>query len=444
MSGTTRRWPRHRRLPAEHVDAEDPLFILYTSGSTGKRRARCTHGRLPALCRHDPQVHLRLHDGEVFWCTADVGWVTGHTYIVYGPLANGAISVMFEASRPIRRVALLAGLRQAQGQHLLHGADRDPLAYAPGDDPVTKCDLSSLRLLGSVGEPINPEAWSGITAWSARTAAPSSTPGGRPRRRPPHHPVARATALKPGSATLPFFGVVPAIVDASTGHVLEGECEGALVITRPWPAQMRTVFGDHKRFKDTYFTQYPGNYFTATARAATRTATTGSPAESTTCSTCPAPHRHGRDRVALVLHDKWRRPPSSATRTTSRPGIYAYVTPMAGIEPSDELKKELVALVRKEIGRSPPWTSSSGRPACEDPLRQDHAPHPAQDRRERDRRPGGHLDAGRSDGGRRPGPHRANNNQQQHRCTATSHARHPPGVFLPAVAGRRSFALPRA
>ena len=341
--------------PPEHVDAEDPLFILYTSGSTGKPKgALHTTGGYLLFAAMTHKYTFDYHDGEVFWCTADVGWVTGHTYIVYGPLANGAISVMFEG---IPTYPDASRFWQVCDKHKVNIFYTAPTAIRSlmrlGDDPVTKCDLSSLRLLGSVGEPINPEAWEWYhrvvgkdrcpivdTWWQTETGGHLITP------------LPGATALKPGSATLPFFGVVPAIVDASTGHVLEGECEGALVITRPWPAQMRTVFGDHKRFKDTYFTQYPGNYFTGDGARRDKDGyywITGRIDDVLNVSG----HRIGTAEIesALVLHDK-----VAEAAVVGYPhdikgqGIYAYVTPMAGIEPSDELKKELVALVRKEIG----------------------------------------------------------------------------------------------
>jgi len=339
----------------EQVDAEDPLFILYTSGSTGKPKGVLhTTGGYLLYAAMTHKYTFDYHDGEIFWCTADVGWVTGHTYIVYGPLANGAISVMFEG---IPTYPDASRFWQVCDKHKVNIFYTAPTAIRSlmrlGDDPVNKCDLSSLRLLGSVGEPINPEAWEWYhrvvgkdrcpivdTWWQTETGGHLITP------------LPGATALKPGSATLPFFGVVPAIVDASTGHVLEGECEGALVITRPWPAQMRSVYGDHKRFKDTYFTQYPGTYFTGDGARRDKDGyywITGRIDDVLNVSG----HRIGTAEIesALVLHDK-----VAEAAVVGYPhdikgqGIYAYVTPMAGVEPTDELKKELVSLVRKEIG----------------------------------------------------------------------------------------------
>jgi acetyl-CoA synthetase len=341
--------------PPEAMDAEDPLFILYTSGSTGKPKGvlHTTGGYLVfAAMTHEYTFDYR--EGEVYWCTADVGWVTGHTYIVYGPLTNGAITLMFEG---VPNYPDVSRFWQVVDKHQVAIFYTAPTAIRAlmraGEDPVKNTSRRSLRILGTVGEPINPEAWEWYyrvvgdarcpivdTWWQTETGGHLITP------------LPGATRLKPGSAARPFFGVVPAIVDATDGHVLEGECEGALVITRPWPGQMRTVFGDHQRFVDTYFKQYPGYYFSGDG--ARRDADgyywiTGRIDDVLNVSG----HRLGTAEVesALVLH-----PQVAEAAVVGYPhdikgqGIYAYVTPMAGTEPSDSLKEDLVQLVRDEIG----------------------------------------------------------------------------------------------
>ncbi|QGU31995.1 acetate--CoA ligase [Thermochromatium tepidum] len=339
----------------EEMDAEDPLFILYTSGSTGKPKgALHTTGGYLVYAAMTHQYVFDYQEGEVYWCTADVGWVTGHTYIVYGPLANGATTLMFEG---IPNYPDMSRFWNVVDKHRVSIFYTAPTAIRSlmraGDEPVKKTSRKSLRILGSVGEPINPEAWEWYyrvvgegrcpivdTWWQTETGGHLITP------------LPGATPLKPGSATLPFFGVVPALVDASTGVLIEGEGEGALVITQPWPAQMRTVFGDHQRYVDTYFRQYPGYYFTGDG--ARRDADgyywiTGRIDDVLNVSG----HRLGTAEIesALVLH-----PHVAEAAVVGYPhdikgqGIYAFVTPMAGVEPTDELKKELVALVRGEIG----------------------------------------------------------------------------------------------
>ena len=341
--------------PPEQMDAEDPLFILYTSGSTGKPKGvlHSTGGYLVyAAMTH--KLTFDYQDGEVYWCTADVGWVTGHTYIVYGPLANGAISVMFEG---IPNYPDMSRFWEVVDKHNVAIFYTAPTAIRSlmraGEEPVKKTSRKSLRILGSVGEPINPEAWEWYhrvvgdercpivdTWWQTETGGHLITP------------LPGATALKPGSATRPFFGVVPALVDPASGVLIEGAGEGALVISQPWPAMMRTVYGDHQRFIDTYFKQYPGYYFTGDG--ARRDADgyywiTGRIDDVLNVSG----HRLGTAEIesALVLH-----PHVAEAAVVGYPhdikgqGIYAYVTPMAGVEPTDELKKELVAMVRGEIG----------------------------------------------------------------------------------------------
>jgi len=341
--------------PPEEMDAEDPLFILYTSGSTGKPKGVLhTTGGYLVFAAITHKYVFDYQEGEIYWCTADVGWVTGHTYIVYGPLANGAISLMFEG---IPNYPDVSRFWQVVDKHQVNIFYTAPTAIRAlmraGEEPVKKTSRKSLRILGSVGEPINPEAWEWYhrvvgdercpivdTWWQTETGGHLITP------------LPGAIPLKPGSASRPFFGVVPAIVDASDGRVLEGACEGALVITRPWPAQMRSVYGDHQRFVDTYFKQYPGYYFTGDGARRDEDGyywITGRIDDVLNVSG----HRLGTAEIesALVLH-----PHVAEAAVVGYPhdikgqGIYAYVTPMAGVEPTDELKKELVALVRGEIG----------------------------------------------------------------------------------------------
>ncbi|MEI6412945.1 MAG: acetate--CoA ligase [Pseudomonadota bacterium] len=339
----------------EPMDAEDPLFILYTSGSTGKPKGVLhTTGGYLVFAAMTHYYSFDYHEGEIYWCTADVGWVTGHTYIVYGPLANGATSLMFEG---LPTYPDSSRFWQVCDKHQVNIFYTAPTAIRAlmrlGDEPVKRCDLSSLRLLGTVGEPINPEAWEWYyhvvghgrcpiidTWWQTETGGHLITP------------LPGATALKPGSATLPFFGVAPAIVDVGTGKVLPGECSGALVISRPWPGMMRTLYGDHPRFQATYFSQYPGFYFTGDGARRDRDGyywITGRIDDVLNVSG----HRIGTAEIesALVLH-----PQVAEAAVVGYPhdikgqGIYAYVTPMADVRPDDALKKALVQLVRKEIG----------------------------------------------------------------------------------------------
>ncbi len=340
--------------PPEEMDAEDPLFILYTSGSTGKPKGvlHTTGGYLVFAAMTHKYV-FDYHDGDIYWCTADVGWVTGHTYIVYGPFANGAISLMFEGVPNYPDASRFWDVCDKHKVEIFYTAPTAIRALMrAGDEPVTKTSRASLRLLGTVGEPINPEAWEWYyrvvgeercpivdTWWQTETGGHMITP------------LPGAIDLKPGSASKPFFGVAPEIVDAE-GNVLEGACEGNLVISRPWPAMMRTVYGDHQRFIDTYFTTYPGNYFTGDG--CRRDADgyywiTGRVDDVLNVSG----HRLGTAEIesALVLHEQ-----VAEAAVVGYPhdikgqGIYAYVTLMAGVDPSDDLKKKLVKLVRDEIG----------------------------------------------------------------------------------------------
>jgi acetyl-CoA synthetase len=340
--------------PPEPMGAEDPLFILYTSGSTGKPKGvlHSSGGYLLwASMTHD--IVFDYRPGEVYWCAADIGWVTGHSYIVYGPLANGATTLMFEGvpNWPnASRIWEVVDRHQVTTLYLAPTALR--ALMKEGDEPVTRTSRASLRLLGSVGEPINPEAWRWYhdvigggrcpivdTWWQTETGGHLITP------------LPGATDLKPGSASKPFFGIDPQIVD-SEGHVLEGAAEGNLVIARSWPGQMRTVWGDHDRFFQTYFSTFKGKYFTGDGARRGEDGyywITGRVDDVINVSG----HRMGTAEVesALVLHPK-----VAEAAVVGRPhdvkgqGIYAYVTLNAGEEPSDALRKELILWVRHEIG----------------------------------------------------------------------------------------------
>ncbi len=346
--------------PAE-MSAEDPLFILYTSGSTGKPKGVLhTSGGYIVYASMTHQYVFDYKPGEIYWCTADVGWVTGHSYIVYGPLANGATTLMFEG---VPNYPDSSRFWQVCDKHNVSIFYTAPTAIRAlmreGEGPVKAASRKSLRLLGSVGEPINPEAWLWYhnvvgdgrcpivdTWWQTETGGILITP------------LPGATALKPGSATLPFFGVKPVMVDAE-GNQLEGACEGNLCIAESWPGQMRTVYGDHQRFVETYFSTYPGKYFTGDG--ARRDADgyywiTGRVDDVINVSG----HRMGTAEVesALVAHPKVAESAVvGAPHDIKGQGIYAYVTLNLGEEPSDALKKELVQWVRKEIGpiASPDW-----------------------------------------------------------------------------------------
>ncbi|MCZ6859394.1 MAG: acetate--CoA ligase, partial [Alphaproteobacteria bacterium] len=340
--------------PAEVMDAEDPLFILYTSGSTGKPKGVMhTTGGYMVYTSLTHQYVFDYHDGDVFWCTADVGWVTGHSYIVYGPLANGAVTLMFEG---VPNYPDASRFWQVCDKHKVNIFYTAPTAIRAlmreGDGPVTKTDRGSLRLLGTVGEPINPEAWEWYfqvigekrcpivdTWWQTETGGIMITP------------LPGATKLKPGSATRPFFGVKPMLVDAD-GKTIEGAGSGNLCLTDAWPGMMRSLYRDHDRFVETYFSTYKGKYFTGDGCRRDEDGyywITGRVDDVINVSG----HRMGTAEVesALVAHDK-----VAEAAVVGYPheikgqGIYAYVTLNANEVPSDELRGDLVKWVRKEIG----------------------------------------------------------------------------------------------
>ena len=341
--------------PPEEVAAEDPLFILYTSGSTGRPKGVVhTTGGYMVFAAITHQLTFDYREREVYWCTADVGWVTGHTYIVYGPLANGAVTLMFEGVPTYPDAGRFWAVCE---RHKVASFYTAPTAIralmGKGSDFVTAYDLSSLRILGTVGEPINPEAWRWYyeivgekrcpvvdTWWQTETGGHMITP------------LPGATPAKPGSATTPFFGVKPAVLEPETGKVLEGKAEGVLVITDSWPGQMRTVWGDHERFMDTYFQQYPGNYFSGDGCRRDEDGyywITGRVDDVLNVSG----HRMGTAEIesALVAHQA-----VSEAAVVGYPhdvkgqGIYCYVTLMSDREPSDDLRQELSNWVRSEIG----------------------------------------------------------------------------------------------
>jgi acetyl-CoA synthetase len=340
--------------PPEAMNAEDPLFILYTSGSTGKPKGVLhTTGGYMVFVSMTHQYVFDYHDGEVYWCTADVGWVTGHSYIVYGPMANGAITLMFEG---VPNYPDFSRFWQVVDKHKVNIFYTAPTAIRAlmreGEGPVKKTSRKSLRLLGSVGEPINPEAW----LWYHRVVGDERSPivdtwwqtetGGILIT-----PLPGAIPTKPGSATKPFFGVKPVIVDNDGNH-LEGACEGNLCIADSWPGQMRTVFGDHKRFIETYFSTFKGKYFTGDGCRRDEDGyywITGRVDDVINVSG----HRLGTAEVesALVAHAK-----VAEAAVVGYPhdikgqGIYAYVTLNASETPSEDLRKELVGWVRKQIG----------------------------------------------------------------------------------------------
>ena len=340
--------------PAEEMDAEDPLFILYTSGSTGKPKGvmHTTAGYL-VYTSLTHQYVFDYHDGDIYWCTADIGWVTGHSYILYGPLANGATTLMFEGVPNYPDFGRFWDICDKHKVNIFYTAPTAIRAIAKeGDELVNKRDLSSLRLLGTVGEPINPEAWLWYhrvvghekcpivdTWWQTETGGIMITP------------LPGATRTKPGSATRPFFGIQPLLVDAE-GNELEGAAEGNLCIKHSWPGQMRTVYGDHERFIQTYFSTYKGLYFTGDGCRRDEDGyywITGRVDDVLMISG----HRMGTAELesAVVLHKSVAEAAIVGfPHEIKGQGIYAYVTLNSGVEPTDDLKKELVQMVRKEIG----------------------------------------------------------------------------------------------
>ncbi|MFM5866877.1 acetate--CoA ligase [Aeromonas caviae] len=340
--------------PPEAMGAEDPLFVLYTSGSTGKPKGvlHTTGGYLVYAALTFKYV-FDYHEEDIYWCTADVGWVTGHSYLVYGPLANGATTVMFEG---VPNYPATNRMSQVVDKHQVTILYTAPTAIralmAKGKEAVEGTSRTSLRIMGSVGEPINPEAWE----WYYRTIGDERCPivdtwwqtetGGILIT-----PLPGVTALKPGSATRPFFGVQPALVD-NLGEPLEGTTEGNLVITDSWPGQMRTVFGDHERFEQTYFSTFPGRYFTGDGARRDEDGyywITGRVDDVLNVSG----HRMGTAEIesALVAHPKIAEAAVvGVPHEIKGQGIYAYVTLIAGEEPSRELHKEVKEWVRKEIG----------------------------------------------------------------------------------------------
>ena len=393
--------------PAEPMGAEDPLFILYTSGSTGKPKGvlHTSGGYLlyAALTHH---YVFDYHEGDVYWCTADVGWVTGHSYILYGPLANGATTLMFEG---VPNYPSSSRFWEVIDKHKVNIFYTAPTAIRAlmreGDGPVKKTSRASLRLLGSVGEPINPEAW----LWYHRVVGDGRCPivdtwwqtetGGILIS-----PLPGATDLKPGSATKPLFGIVPEIVDGD-GEVLEGATTGNLCIAQSWPGQMRTVYGDHQRFIDTYFRTYPGKYFTGDGCRSDQDGyywITGRVDDVINVSG----HRLGTAELESALVGNAKVAEAAVVgypHDIKGQGIYAYVTLEAGHHPHRRPGggTETVCGPGDRPHRQAGCDPVRPRPA-QDPIRQDHAPHPQKDRRRRHPVPGRYLNPRRPNRGRRP------------------------------------------
>ena len=397
--------------PAEAMGAEDPLFILYTSGSTGKPKGvlHTTGGYLTFVAMTHRYI-FDYHDGDIYWCTADIGWITGHSYIVYGPLANGATTLMFEGVPNYPDTSRFWQVCDKHGVNIFYTAPTAIRALMrEGDEPVKRTSRASIRLLGTVGEPINPEAWEWYfnvvgdrrcpivdTWWQTETGGILITP------------LPGATDLKPGSATRPFFGVQPTIVDAE-GNELDGACEGNLCIRDAWPGMMRSLYGDHDRFVQTYFSTYAGLYFTGDGARRDEDGYYWITGASTTSSTFPATgSAPPRSRARWSPITTSPRPPWSAIRTTSRARAS---TPMH----ADRRRRNDRGTARRigQMGAQGDRPDRDARPdpmgarPAQDALGQDHAPHLAQDRGRRIRPARRHLDAGRPLGRRRPGrqPH---------------------------------------
>jgi len=336
------------------MNAEDPLFILYTSGSTGKPKGVLhTTGGYLVYASFTHKYSFDYHDGDVYWCTADAGWVTGHSYSVYGPLTNGATTLLFEG---VPNYPDFSRFWQVCDKHQVNIFYTAPTAIRAlmkeGDTFVNNCDLSSLRILGTVGEPINPEAWNWYASVVGKNRCPvidtwwQTETGGHLIS-----PIPGITKLKPGSAAHPYFGIEAAIVD-DNGKILEGECEGKLCLLDSWPGQMRTVYGDHKRFKETYFSQFKGKYFTGDGCKRDKDGYYWITGRVDDCINVSG-HLLGTAEIesAFVEHEL-----VSEAAVVGYPhdikgqGIYAYVTTNTGVEVSDELKKELTLLIRKKIG----------------------------------------------------------------------------------------------
>jgi len=340
--------------PPEHMDAEDPLYILYTSGSTGKPKGTLhTTGGYLVYCAFSHEVIFDYHEGDVYWCTADIGWVTGHSYIVYGPLANGATTIIYEG---IPNYPDWSRFWNVVDKHKVNIFYTAPTAIRAimrqGEEPVKKTSRKSIRVLGTVGEPINPEVWLWYfnvvgdgrcpivdTWWQTETGGILITP------------LPGAIPLKPGSATVPFFGVTPAIISAE-GAMMDGPGSGSLVIKDPWPGMLRTVYGDHERFKQTYFTTYPGLYFTGDGARRDEDGyywITGRVDDVINVSG----HRIGTAEVESALVSNTAVAEAAVVgfpHEIKGQGIYAYVTLKAGVEATDKLRDDLVKWVRKEIG----------------------------------------------------------------------------------------------
>ena len=338
----------------ESMNAEDPLFILYTSGSTGKPKGVLhTTGGYLVYASFTHKYSFDYHQGDVYWCTADAGWVTGHSYSVYGPLANGAKTLLFEG---VPNYPDFSRFWQVCDKHQVNIFYTAPTAIRAlmreGDDFVKKCDLSSLRILGTVGEPINPEAWNWYASVVGKNKCPvidtwwQTETGGHLIS-----PIPGVSKLKPGSAAHPYFGIEAAIVDDS-GNILEGECEGKLCMLDSWPGQMRTVYGDHQRFKDTYFSQFKGKYFTGDGCKRDKDGYYWITGRVDDCINVSG-HLLGTAEIesAFVEHTL-----VSEAAVVGYPhdikgqGIYAYVTTNTGVEVSEDLKKELTLWIRKKIG----------------------------------------------------------------------------------------------